>query len=301
MVSRNLKALLKMVQEVSNPSSRFIIVADDTLMRKHGASADNCYWFDHCLNCTYKGRNYLALVLVDTLTNQHFPLLNYLLYSKKHPKYKPRIEVLKMALRRLKAQGFGDLTLVADSWFAAKALFTWLHRNKWTFEIEIKGNRKAFLSKKCGQQKGQDYSKVRDVLSTLPRKTAYSGRTPKLVSGHVLFLFKCFVPLKCIAVWNTGQDNPFAFYATNNKKLQESRIWALSRFRWTIESCFRTAKQSVCFDAFQVKDSAAAYRLVTLSFLFISWVERERFQPDAKPVPISKRNKQYGSFCSIAC
>ena len=80
------------------------------------------------------------------LTGHVYQIDVTLLKGKKHAEYQPRIELLKERLLILKSASFGKLTLIADSWFSDKKLFSWLNENDFTFEIEIKTNRKTAFS-----------------------------------------------------------------------------------------------------------------------------------------------------------
>lgn len=143
LISRNINALSKMVQKEANATTRFSVLIDDTLSRQFGESKDNCYWFDHSLNKTILGRNYLVAVLVDNHTGRTYLLDIILLFGKKHAEYEARLKIVQTILLRLKAAKLGHLTVVADSWFASSEFFEWLDANAFTFEIEIKHNRKV--------------------------------------------------------------------------------------------------------------------------------------------------------------
>ncbi len=292
LLRRNRNRVAKMLSEIPNATQRFILITDDTLCRKFGMSTDNCYWFDHTTNTTLKGRNYLVLVLLDTHTGQCFPLSVVLLYGKKHKEHKPRLEELKKELLILKEHGLSSFTLSADSWFAASELFEWLDSNGFDFEIEIKKNRKiTYLDKKqlgvIGEKGKMKYPSIHDVVMSMNwRNTTYSGGAPKKTNSGIIRLFGSPLRLKFTAVWNqhdSKDTSPFAIYITNKTSRRASRIWALSRFRWSIECHFRASKQSFSFDKFATHSSQTALKLIVLGMFLISSLELQRSYPNAKP------------------
>lgn len=280
-----------MVKACTNAKGRFIVIVDDTMVRHYGTSGDNCYWFDHSNSTTVRGRNYLVLVVFDTHTGQSFPLAMVLLHGKKHPKYKPRMNVLKWQLRILKAVGLGNLTVTMDSWFADKGLFAWLEAWGFDFECEVRGNRKAtYLDKVVQGSIGKNgkvvYPNLSDIASRLKRNTAFSGGAPKQVAGGVVKLYGSTLRLKFCAVWNQNSktsDKPFAYYVSNNPERPLARVWALSRFRWGIEVHFRRSKQDFSFDAFPIEDAATALKIAILGMFLITSLELRLHDPEAQP------------------
>ncbi len=301
---RNRVAL--MLAESDSPEQRFVLITDDTLVRKFGASPDNCYWFDHCINATMKGRNYLVLVVFDTFTGQCFPVGAALLKGTKHEKYKARIEVLKEQLLILKSSGLGKIPLTADSWFADKAFFKWLDDSGFVFEIEVKTNRKiTYLDKKVlgkvGEKRKILYPSISDVACSLKRNTTYSGGAPKQIASGVVRLFGSNLRLKFASVWNNNdslKDKPFAIYVTNKTTICPSKIWALSRFRWAIECHFRKSKQNFSFDAFPTHTSECAFGLIVLGMFLICSLELQRIDTSARPLGKSERRKKYSPLCT---
>jgi hypothetical protein len=290
-VRRNRNRIARMIHEVPGAASRFVLILDDTLVRHYGKSPDNCYWFDHTNNCTTRGRNYLVIVVLDTYTGQTFPLSAVLLRGKKHPKYRPRSNIVRWQLRIVKALRLHHLTVTADSWFADRKIFEWLQANGFDFEIEMKGNRKVtYLDKRpqglVGKRTKIVYPKLSDVAANLKRNTAYSGGAPKQVAGGVVRFFGSDLRLRFCAVWNqndTAESQPFAYYVTNNTSRPASRIWALSRFRWAIECHFRRSKQDFAFDTFPIHDAIAAHKLIILGMFLITTLELSRHDPAARP------------------
>lgn len=307
LLSFNRKRLSRMVNGIEKPQERFVLATDDTLVRKFGLCPENCYWFDHTNNSTAKGRNYLVIAILDTYTGQAFPVSVVLLYGTQHANYHPRADHLKEQLLVLKEAGLGNLTLVADSWFADKELFEWLDKQGFDFEIEVKRNRKVtYLDKKVlgtlGKTRKVVYPKLSDVASTLKRNTAFSGGAPKQVAGGVVRLYGSSLRLKLACVWNekdSKSQKPFAYYVTNKTNRCLSRIWALSRFRWGIESYFRNGKQDFAFDALPFEDGQAAFSLLVMGMFLVSSLELKRFVPEAKPIDIRSRPKTYVSLSSF--
>ncbi|MCA2959434.1 MAG: transposase [Silvanigrellales bacterium] len=302
--SRNKVAAL--IAAALHPERRFVLAIDDTLVRKFGASPENCYWFDHSSGKAAKGRNYLCFVVLDILTGHAYPVDAVLLRGTKHADYRPRIEVLKERLLVLKKAGFGALTLVADAWFSDKKLFEWLDDQGFDFEIEIRINRKlTYLDKKAlgsvGEKGKMVYPSTSGVALTLKRNTAFSGGAPKQVAGGVVRLFGSSLRLKLAAVWNKDDDlseKPFACYVTNRTGLCLTRIWALSRFRWGIECYFRAGKQDFSFDALPTESSDAAFRLVALGMFLYCNLELARHDPDARPMGKPERRRKYPPLTS---
>lgn len=297
--ARNRVAAL--VGATTNPERRFVIAVDDTLVRKFGASPENCYWFDHSSGKAAKGRNYLCLVVLDVLTGHAYPVDAVLLRGRKHADYKARAQVLKERLLALKESGLGGLTLVADAWFSDKKLFEWLDVQGFAFEIEIRINRKlTYLDKKAlgtvGEKRQLVYPSASDVARGLKRNTAFSGGAPKQIAGGVVRLFGSSLRLKLAAVWNEGDslsDKPFACYVTNRTGLCLTRIWALSRFRWGIECYFRASKQDFSFDALPTESSEAAFGLVVLGMYLYCNLELARHDPNAIPRGKAERKRLY--------
>ena len=296
----------ELVATCENPERRFVLAIDDTLVRKFGASPENCYWFDHSSGKAAKGRNYLCLVVLDILTGHAYPVDAVLLRGTKHADYRPRIEVLKERLLVLKEAGLGRVTLVADAWFSDKKLFEWLDTNGFDFEIEIRINRKlTYLDKKvlgaAGEKGKMVYPSVSDVARTLKRNTAFSGGAPKQIAGGVVRLFGSPLRLKLAAVWNEGDaltEKPFASYVTNRTGLCLTRIWALSRFRWGIECYFRASKQDFSFDSLATESSEAAFGLIALGMFLYCHLELARHDPDARPMGKAERRRKYPPLTS---
>ncbi len=180
LLRRSRNKIAGLIASTPNPERRFVVAVDDTLVRKFGTSPENSYWFDHSSGKAAKGRNYLCIVVLDTYTGHAYPVDAVLLRGTKHLDYKPRIEALKERLQLLKNAGFGALTLVADAWFSDKKLFEWLDSEGFSFEIEIRSNRKlTYLDKKVIGSLGEKgkivYPSASDVACTLKRNTAFSG------------------------------------------------------------------------------------------------------------------------------
>lgn len=302
--SRNKVADLVALSE--NPERRFVLAIDDTFVRKFGQSPENCYWFDHTSGSTSRGRNYLVLVVLDILTGHAYPIDVVLLKGKKHAEYRPRTEILKERLLVLKESGFGALTLVADSWFADKYFFKWLDQEGFTFEIEIRTNRKiTYLDKKSlgsiGTKGKMVYPSASDVALGLKRNTSFSGGAQKQIAGGVVRLFGSALRLKFAAVWNKDdlpKDKPFACYVTNKTEMCVSRVWAMSRFRWGIECYFRASKQDFSFDGLATESSDAAFGLVVLGMFLYCNLEIERYDPNAVPIGKKERKKKYPPLTS---
>jgi hypothetical protein len=281
-----------------------VLITDDTLVRKFGSTPDNCYWFDHCTGAYLKGRDYLVLVVLDTHTFQVFPVDVILLKGKKHKEYEPRLELLKKQLLVLKASGLGNIPLCADSWFAGKDFFEWLHKTDFDFEIEVKTNRKTtYLDKKSlgtvAKNKRIVYPSISDVACGLTRNTAYSGGAPKQIASGVVRFLGSDLRLRFAAVWNindTKKEKPFAIYVTNKTSRCPSRIWALSRFRWTIECHFRSSKQDFSFDSFPVHSSQTALKLIVLGMFLICSLELSRHDADARQIGKKAIKKTYISL-----
>jgi len=298
LLRRNRNRVAALLHETEFSERRFVLIVDDTLVRKYGSTLDNCYWFDHSLGAKVKGRCYLVLVVFDTYTGQSFPVSVVLLKGTKHANYQPRIEVLKNELLILKAGGFGKLTVCADSWFAGTDLFEWLEKNQFVFEIEVKFNRKVtYFNKKpqgkLGDKKKIVYPSISDVACSLKRNTAFSGGAPKQIASGVVRVLGSHLRLKFAAVWNTGdstKDRPFAIYVTNKTSFCASRIWALSRFRWAIECHFRRSKQDFSFDTFPTHSSETAFGLIVLGMFLICSLELSRW--DAFAIPLGKQEQR---------
>ena len=306
LLRRNRNRIARMIEKIPDAERRFVIILDDTLVRHYGQSPDNCYWFDHTNECTTRGRNYLVLVVLDTFTDQTFPLSIVLLRGKKHPQYRPRSNLVKWQLRIVKALKLNHLTITADSWFADKKLFRWLQANGFDFEIEMKANRKVTYLDKIPQgivgKKGKIvYPKLSDVARRLKRNTAFSGGAPKQVAGGVVRFFGSDLRVKFCAVWNqndSGKCSPFAYYVTNNTNRPLSRIWALSRFRWAIECHFRRSKQDFAFDAFPVHDASVAHKIMVLGMFLITTLELSRHDSAACPAGKKEIQKKYEPLSS---
>jgi hypothetical protein len=295
-----------LVATIEHPERRFVLAIDDTFVRKFGASLENCYWFDHTSGSTKRGRNYLVLVVLDILTGHAYPVDVVLLKGKKHAEYRPRTKILKERLLVLKEAGFGALTLVADSWFADKSFFEWLDKEGFTFEIEIRINRKiTYLDKKSlgniGTKGKMVYPSASDVALGLKRNTSFSGGAQKQIAGGVVRLFGSSLRLKFAAVWNKDdllQDRPFACYVTNKTDMCVTRVWAMSRFRWGIECYFRASKQDFSFDGLATESSEAAFGLVVLGMQLYCNLEIARHDPSAVPIGKKDRLKKYPPLTS---
>ena len=286
---------------------RYVLAIDDTLKAHSGKNGANCPWYDHTFNTKRKGRNFLAIVLIDRYTGAVYPLVEVLLYGKKHPKYKPRLEVLKEELTALKAAGFGGLTVLADSWFGSKHLFSWLKSEGFGFVIEIKRNRNVTqLNKKSLATRGPKgqviHPWVSKLASILPRTTTHTSGTPKEIAGGIVRLSGSIQSLMLCAVANVEEnkeEDPFAYYVSGDTSQSLEEIWALSRVRWSIETHFRRMKQDFGFDQYAVQSTESVLGILHLAHFLVCNLELKRHNPDERQLNKRERKIKYPALSTV--
>ncbi len=91
-----------------------------------------------------------------------------------------------------------------------------------------------------------------------------------------LFIKKFEKRVNCIACYNRrNSKNAFAYWASTDLTLSETRIWELGRARWRIEKLFRELKQLLSFGRLPSSSKEAAELSICLPFIIYASLQLE--------------------------
>ena len=80
-------------------------------------------------------------------------------------------------------------------------------------------------------------------------------------------------PLKVVASYKRRNGTEaFGYYASTDRDMPRSKVWAISRMRWKIEELFRTCKQRLAFGKLSLKGKEAAHLAVALPLFLYRWL-----------------------------
>jgi hypothetical protein len=295
---RHKRRLLRLLKDLEKDPARYQWVIDDTLLERHGEKIWGAYnWHDHVTNGYLFGHKLLVIGIEDRKRNLLIPVAWEILHrdldeEKSSPGAPPHEKGWEVALRLLRGLtlfGFPKLTVTADSWFAGEELFQALDKDGYSFEIEIRCNRKVARH----GQKRLDI-RVDAFFSTIRRSAIYFGAKQKYAAESTLIFRDSTLRLKVVAVANhkSIDDEAFAYYVTNKLTWNASRVWAHARDRWGIEVQFRELKQLFTLGEAAVRSKKAVETSISVAAIALTVIRLEQLaKADAnedqkiRPVP----------------
>ena len=278
MRGRVLRLYIKKYGEL-NPNN-FVFAVDDTNNPKFGRSYRAGTWFGS--KGLYHGQRIVVLALVDIVNDQAIPLCYRIATKPGLPDYQPCYSFVLEMLKELKNEGFPILHVVFDCWFDNSTFISDVRSLGFEATWEIKSSRKVKTSvtpwapwKKLPQA----YTHLRRFrLRNRMEAKAIKSRKKRGPCGSQLRLFikKFEKRVNCIACYNRrNSKNAFAYWASTDLTLSETRIWELGRARWRIEKLFRELKQLLSFGRLPSSSKEAAELSICLPFIIYASLQLE--------------------------
>lgn len=271
---RNRNRILKKLASCGH--SDFCFAVDDTANPKFGsgvfASAHH-----GSSSGLYFGQKILVLVVVDLRTRKSYPVSYAFLSGKKDLNHISAPERAVKLIADAIGDGFPPLPVTSDSWFGSKEFIQAVHDLGCEFAGELKTNRNA----RENNQKDDIKQKITKWFTSLKRyrlsRSEHQKRKEKrgkAYSEKYLYITGLNRQLKIIAVYNRINGvNPFAIYATTDLSMTGSKLWKLSRARWSIECLFRNLKQSLGFGGLTAGSEGGAHMAVCLPLILATSIE----------------------------
>ena len=255
-----------------------VFVLDDTANPKYTKAIHRSdYWGGS--SGIFLGQKIMVLAVVHVKTKKVYPV-GFTILPKRESKKAPTAHwhANRLASEAI-AAGIRAQTFVADSWFDSTALMANLEAQGIDVVVQIKSNRKV-------RSNPGKYVKWSDLESEFLGETRKRSRTEweseKIRSGKkrgiclaekVLQIRGRSCPLKVVAAYKRRNGvEVFRYYASTNRTMSRSRIWAVSRMRWKIEELFRTCKQRLAFGKLSCKGKDAAHLAVALPLFLYRWL-----------------------------
>ena len=270
-----------------NPND-WIYVLDDTSNPKHAHLFRAGWWGSS--GGVYFGQKIMVLILVNIKTHQAIPLDYHIVPKKKHDK-SPKVNYYaQYLLRKALNCGFPKLDVVADSWFDGRAFMQTIERMGLNLIFQVRNNRK--IKKNPG--KYVRWESIKDAFKSIKKnrvKTDWDSKKVKrgfkrgksISQAHVQIRNRG-KSLKMIAVYDRKNSvNAFGFYASTDQSMSGSRIWMLSRARWSIEVIFRSLKQHLSFGKLSCRPKEATHLSVAMPF-YLLYILSEKC-PDSLEIP----------------
>jgi len=254
------KALQKeLCQVLSTPAQdKRILILDDTLIERRGKQIPfTAKQFDHCQNRFTRGQVVLA---IGKIIGKLFYPLDLLFAGTCEGKSNQTKN--EMALSWLKANDVEGSIVLADSWYTNSTLIEGCHCwLKATFIGQLKS---SILLKTEGQI--MKVKKLR-TSSKLNRTTKVHGK--KIAYHSYLAYPQPFrIPVKVVVT--QMEDGATAVLLSSDTTLSGEAIIHYYSLRWTIESFFKFAKQTLSFSNCQIRSSEAQNHfmlLVSIAYL----------------------------------
>jgi hypothetical protein len=268
------RRLLKLHQKVSNDINRYAWAVDDTIISHWGKKIwGTYYWKDHNTGGNVWGHKLMVLGLIDKKRKVLIPVFWELLHREGQEdlgaKHKKGNNVAYDLLAQATEMGFPKYPVVMDSWFAGKELFEKLDNNGYKFVIELKNNRKVVK-----HSRSVLYESISTFFSNRFRHKIYYLNRPKWATCATLLLNNMEKKLKVIAVANKKglAHECFAYYATNQLAWDATKVWGLSRDRWSIEVQFRDLKQLFTLGGAAMQSKNAVETTISMSVIAMTVV-----------------------------
>ncbi|MEA1883562.1 MAG: transposase [Thermotogota bacterium] len=276
----------KLFQEaIRVPSSKRVLIADDSLLEKRGKQIPFVSkTFDHC---TQHFKNAQTILTIgETVNGLFYPLIILFSHGQGKTKQKRKAKAGKIIKARQKEeqqQSKNDLlvnwlkanqekadVIVADSWYTnaylIEACHKWFHS---TFVGQLKGNLILKLGKKRMSVKELIWtSKMNRSVLINGKMIQYRSYTPQVQSIRT--------PVK-IVVTELENGTRAALVSSNSKMVGENIIRYYAH-RWSIESFFKMAKQSLGLGDCHLRSEKAQRHymiLVSIAYLRFSGVSKK--------------------------
>ena len=242
-------------------------------------SSKTYWWWDHKTKSSVLSHKLLVVGVVDCKRQvfipvawevQHRDLSSPEKKSQGHEKCWERAVAL---LDEVVAFGFPKFTIVADSWFAGEEMFEHLTSRGFDFVMEIRRNRVVAF-----HGRSQIEKRVDQYFQDICRDNVYFHSKVKYAAERCLRLRDSKRALKVVAVANKKSlaDKCFAYYVASKLTWNASKVWSLSRNRWSIEVQFRDAKQIFALGEAAVRPQAAVELSITLAMLALTVIRLEQ-------------------------
>ena len=177
------------------------------------------------------------------------------------------------------AAGICAQTFVADSWFDSALLMRKLESQGIDVIIQIKKNRNV----RSNPGRYVEWSKLdQEFLGQNRQRSRTEWESAKVRAGQkrgmclaekVLQIRDRSCPVKVVAAYKRRNGvEVFGYYASTNRNMSRSKIWAVSRMRWKIEELFRTCKQRLAFGKLSCRGQDAAHLAVALPLFLYKWL-----------------------------
>jgi len=223
------------------------------------------------------GQKLMVLGIIDKKRKVLIPVFWEILHREGKEdigeKHRKGWEVAFGLLEQATQIGFPKYTVVMDSWFAGKELFEKLDNAGYSFVIELKHNRKVV-------QHGRSrlYESVSFFFSNCFRHKIYYLNRPKWATCATLLLNDMKKKVKVIAVANKKglAHECFAYYATNRLAWDATKVWGISRDRWSIEVQFRDLKQLFTLGGAAMQSKYAVETTISISLIAMTVVRLEQ-------------------------
>lgn len=259
-------SILRKYKGVLDPR-RFVIAVDDTDNPKYSKFLKNIQTWKSSKG-SYYGQKILVICLVDEQSKFAVPLHYHICAPTYVQKETGELNELDVAFDLIMktVKQFGNLPVVADSWFDSGDLALKLRKNGVIFIWELKSNRKAKV------HPGRSDTWV--TLSELPvwgQRSAVVSNTKKWISSSIIVLKSHKFMVKTVAVFNRKNGSvPFGFYASTDMSISPERIWFISRARWKIECMFRDLKQHLGFGRISTSFDSVNDLAVVIPFVILT-------------------------------
>ena len=295
---RHKKRVLKILKQMSKDPNRYEWAIDDTLIPHWGKKIwGTYYWKDHNTGGNVWGHKLMVLGVIDKKRKILIPVFWEILHREGKEdlgaNHRKGWEVAFGLLEQATQMGFPKYTVVMDSWFACKDLFEKLDDAGYSFVIELKNNRKVVRHGRSSL-----YESISFFFSNCFRHKIYYLGRPKWATCATLLLNDMEKKLKVVAVANKKglAHECFAYYATNRLAWDATKVWGISRDRWSIEVQFRDLKQLFTLGGAAMQSNYAVETTISISLIAMTVVRLEQlFQVSAN----ENQNKRPCSASSI--
>ena len=272
LLSRRTRRALQAVGRKGEAVPVFLAI-DDTLVEKTGKKMEGVsYHYDHCT-----GRNVLGYVWVTghlVVMGQSYPV-SWKMYLRQgiceelgRP-FLSKPELAAAILRAFQPLPGTQTYVLTDSWYPSQELLNLCEERGFHLISAVKSNRKF---RAAGHNR-----QVRQWVHSLPKRTfgfvtvdatyykvwASIGR---LGSGHRVKL----------VINRTLDTKGWRYVVSTDLSLTPRTIIAYYRMRWEVEIFYRTAKQSLGWADFQMRDLFAIERHVQLMMVAHAYLELRR-------------------------
>ncbi len=246
------------------------LVIDDTFTHKTGEKIDAVGIFpDHCEKRHILAHSIVTMEFVNRKGN-NYPLdfrlhLKQDLCEERKIRFKTKIELARELIEYALTLGLDIQGVLFDSWYAAKELIDFFRDDSLWWVTRLKSDRNIKIR--------GEYVQIQDMAATLPRVAFRKVR----VGESIYQVFSKAVDLKGIGKVRIVisydkedfSEDP-AYFATDQIRLEATRIVKTCRNRSKIETFFRDTTQNVGFEDYQLRDLRDIKRHWYLIFLAYS-------------------------------